>query len=247
MWIVQLLLLSAVASGCGGYYTLTVGDHVTDVGTDAVVVVRLQRNDFFVLNFPAEEALMRFQVADGVERGAYTDALGYAGTVVPVPEKCGRYTLNVNHSDTEGEETSAMAAMFVWGPWRDVVAVEAESLPLADSKDNISARAALKRLSENSNIVYLTRRAVSQHGAIHCQLTNAGYPDGVVLLWQRRRWHVVREGRFKLPRIVVESRLVSQLPELRKKFPKLSVGLCTSPLAGRAFSKAGTDLAARGI
>jgi len=234
-----LLLAAIVLNGCGGHYTLTVGDHVGAIGRDAPVVARLQRNDFFVLDLAVKEALMRFRVGDGTERGAYTDKLGYAGTTVASPSAPGRYPLTVDHGDFEGEEVHAEAMMFVWDPARTVVAVDADSLPVAWDARADHARAALKRLAEDANILYLTREALHSHAAIHNKLAAAGYPDGPVLLWQRQRWHIVRGGRYKLPRVVVESRLVSQLPELRKMFPKLSIGLCTSKIAARAFAAAG--------
>jgi len=234
-----LLLTAIVLNGCGGHYTLTVGDHVGAVNQDAPVVVRLQRNDFFVLNLAVKDALMRFRVGDGAQRGAYTDKLGYAGTTVLSPSKPGRYPLIVDHGDSEGEEVRGEAMMFVWDPARAVVAVDADSLPVAWDEQADSAQAALKRLAENANILYLTREDLRSHGAIHDKLAAARYPDGPVLLWRRQRWHIVRGGRYKLPRVVVESRLVSQLPDLRKMFPKLSTGVGASKIAARAFAAAG--------
>ena len=58
---------------------------------------------------------------------------------------------------------------------------------------------------------------------------------------------------------MIESRLVSQLTELRKQFAGLEVGVCDSSLAARAFTEAGlearvigegtswSDLAERGL
>ena len=71
--LVLLLSLLSAVGGCGGQYTLTVGDHVGPLGQDAAVVVRLQRNDFFVLSLPVKEAAIRFVSPDGRERAAYTD------------------------------------------------------------------------------------------------------------------------------------------------------------------------------
>ena len=237
-WIVIIAgMLSC--GGCGGYYTLTAGDHLAAVGGDTPVVVRLQRNDFFFLNLGAKDAVMRFRIGEGVERAAYTDKLGYAGTTVAAPVRAGRYTLTVDHMDSEGEEVGVEVPLFVWDPKRAVVAVDADGLPPADSKDAALARSALARWSRRANIVYFTRRAMREHPEMHEQLKAAGCPDGPILLWQRERWHVVRDGRFNLPRVVVESRLVSRLPELRKSFPKLSSGLCGSAMPARAFAAAG--------
>jgi hypothetical protein len=42
-----------------------------------------------------------------------------------------------------------------------------------------------------------------------------------------------------MPKVVVETRLVSKLPELRRQFPRLAIGVCDGPLAGKAFVQAG--------
>ena len=235
-----LLLLAPLAgTGCGGYYTLTAGDHLAPAGSDAVVVVRLQRNDFFVLEMPIKEAVMRLRIDDGPERAAYTDQLGYAGTTVPAPSEPGRYALHVQHLDREGEEIGAEAAMYAWNPARQIVAVAVDELPQGSSYEAKCARAALANVTDTANIVYLTRKAISKHDRLRQELAATGYLDGPILLWQRKRWHIVRDGRFKMPRVVVEARLVSQLPELRKVFGELSVGIATSKITAEAFVAAG--------
>ncbi len=234
-----MLLGLWVLSGCGGYYTLTAGDHVAATGEEAPIVVRLQRNDFFVLNLAVKQAAMRFQAADGPQRAAYTDKLGYAGTTVPAPVEPGRYTLRVDHMDFEGEEVAAETALYVWPADVPLLAVEADTLP-EDGDDQLQeARQALEEVTQHASVVYLTRDGPDKHEELHQQLTDAGYPDGPILLWQRQRWHIVRGGRWNWPRVVVENRLISQLLELRKRFPNLSQGICTSKLAAKAFAEAG--------
>jgi len=46
-------------------------------------------------------------------------------------------------------------------------------------------------------------------------------------------------GWYRIPRIVVESRLVSQLARLRRDFTNLALGVCDSALAAKAFAEAG--------
>jgi hypothetical protein len=233
-----VLLLWLPVGGCGGHYTLTVPDHVAAVGSEAPMVVRLQRNDFFVLDLPVPDALMRMRIGDGIERAAYTDKLGYAGTTVPAPKLGGRYPLRVDHMDHEGEEISSAARVFVWDPKQEAIAIDADSLPPPGREEAQAARLALEHLAGRANLAYFTRKDVHDHAKLRERLTEAGYPDGAILLWQRERWHIVRNGRFRLPRVVVESRLVSQLSELRKDFPDLSVGVCASELAAKAFAAA---------
>lgn len=232
-------LLSAAVGGCGGHYILTVPDQVAPAGGEATTVVRLQRNDFFVLSLAVKEAAMRFQVAGRLERGAYTDKFGYAGTVVPVPAEPGVYPMRVSHLDIHGDEVTAEADAYIWPPDRPAVAVDLDCLPglwLGDSKD---ASAALRRLIVEANLIYMTRQSTRHHRRIKRTLAKAGYPKGPVLLWRRQRWHISREGRFKLPRVVIESRLVSQLAELRKALPGLAAGVCDSSLAAKSLAAAG--------
>jgi len=236
-----LFLAAAACGGCGGHYILTVPDQVASAGGETAAVVRLQRNDFFVLSPPVKAAAMRFRVADGPLRGAYTGKLGYAGATVVVPKEPGRYVLNVAHLDIYGDEVIREAPTYVWAPDRAVVAIDLDSLPglwLGSSKE---AARALRRLAEQASLVYLTRRSTRRHADTHRDISRAGYPDGPILLWRRQRWHIVRDGRLRLPRVVVESRLVSQLDELRKVFANLTTGVSRSRLAAKAFAEAGLD------
>jgi len=237
-FLAPLALLTAIAGGCGGQYILTVPDQLAPPGGEAVAVVRLQRNDFFVLSLAVERAAMLFKIDGGPQRGAYTDKIGYAGASVPVPDAIGRYDLHVAHLDREGDEVRATAPVYVWDADKPIIAADLDSLPLVGPPAQ-EARAALTKLAYGANVLYMTRKGVDKHASLHEYLAGAGYPDGPVLLWQRERWHIVREGRYKLPRVVVESRLVGQLSQLRVMFPKLTTGVCDSKLAAKAFLDAG--------
>ena len=237
--VLLLLLASAVLSGCGGYYVLTVPDQLAPAGEHAVTVARLQRNDFFAMTMPIPNAAIQMLVPGCQERAAYTDKTGCGGTTVPVPDQPGQYQMRVWRLDSEGEQVTIDAPLYVWDPNRAVVAVDIDALP-----DHLSTRAeqpamAMNLLAEDANIIYLTRRTVDQHAAIHKELAAAGYPDGPVLLWRRQRWHIVRSERFKIPKVVVEARLVNQLSDIIEQFPHLRVGICGSSIAASAFAEAG--------
>jgi len=232
-------MLALAVGGCGGHYIVTIPDQVAPAGGETTTVVRLQRNDFFVLAPAVKEAALRFRVADGPERGAYTDKFGYAAAAVPVPDRPGRYPLTVSHLDIYGDEVVATGEVHVWDPNRPVIAVDMDCLPGRLFGSSAEGARALRRLVVGAHVVYLTRESTRHHGAAHKTLTQAGYPAGPILTWRRQRWHIVRDGRFKLPRIVVESRLVSQLGGLRKLLPGLTVGVCDSALAAKAYAAAG--------
>lgn len=236
---VLLALATLATGGCGGHYIITLPDQIAPVGGETVTVVRLQRNDFFVLAPAVKEAALRFQIADGPERGAYTDQFGYAATTVAVPKRAGRYTMKVSHLDIYGDETVKEGRVHVWDPNQPVIAVDMDCLPGMLFGSSAQAAGACRRLVVGANLLYLTRRGVSHHPKAHGTLARARYPAGPILTWQRQRWHIVRDGRFNLPRVVVESRLVSQLAEVRKMLPKMTTGVCDSALAAKAFAAAG--------
>jgi len=237
------LVLSA---GCGGEYALTVGDQVLPAGGQATMVARLRRNDFFVLDLPIKQAALRFRIAEGPQRCATTDELGYAAAQPDVPAARGRYVVTIEHQDIQGDEVAAEAHAYVWDAQKPVIAVDFDCLPRRRQRQDVaSARLAISRLGGAANIIYLTRRSTGSHEQCHEDLKAAGYPDGPVLLWRRQRWHIV-PGRYKIPRLVVESRLVSQLGQLRRDFAGLSVGICDSSLAAKAFIRAGMTAAVIG-
>jgi len=228
------------AGGCGGNYILTVPDQLASPGEAATVVVRLQRNDFFVLAPAIKRAAMRMRIADGPERDAFTDDLGYAAAAVLVPDKPGTYPLTVLHMDSWGDEIGAKASVHVWQADRPVVAVDLDCLPGLLIGGSQLAPRALQHVLAGASVLYLTRSGASRHGRLRQGLARAGYPAGPILSWQRQYWHVVRDGRYyNMPRIVVENRLVSQLPDLRKMFPNMTTGVCDSALAAEAFAGAG--------
>ena len=233
-----VLVLGAFLGGCAGGYTLTVPDQVAPAGREATTVVRVQRHEFWVLWLPVEEAALRFRLGASPQRGAYTDKLGYAGTTVAVPDGPGRYAMTVAHLDRQGDEVTAEIPVYVWDPSRPVLAVDLDCLPPSWSDAADDAAKGLRGMAESANICYFTRRGVAAHPHAHEALRNGQYPDGPILLWQRERWHIVR-GRWRMPKVVVETRLVSELPEFRKRFPSLQMGICTGGLAGKAFAEAG--------
>jgi hypothetical protein len=229
------LLLSC---GCGGDYILTVPDMVAPAGGEGMAVVRLQRADFMFVPMAVKDALIQLQVDDEPRRGAYTDALGYAGTSLTAPVKPGRYKLKASHSDHWGDEVQAESNAYVWDPRAQAVAVDLDCLPGMALGFSKQSSLALGRAAKGANILYLTRRSASSHAKLHAQLAKAGYPDGPILEWQRQYWRIVRDGKYyNMPRLVFESRMVSQLPDLRAMLPGLTVGICEDSLAAKAFAE----------
>ncbi len=239
--MIGLLVLVCITplAGCGGGYLLTVPEHVGPAGGQAAVIARLQRSEIYLLAHPVEKIPVRFTLAGEAEssRAGYTDKLGYAGTVFKMPLKTGRYELIAQIQDSQGTQAKASSAVFVLDPQKPAVAVDLDSILDGQGQAPASAAEALKKLAANTQLVYLTCNSPSQQANPHAKLAEMGLPDGAILTWTRQRWHVKRDGRF--PRVVIESRMVSQLASLRKTLPGLTVGICDSQVAGRAFSDAG--------
>jgi len=230
----------STAGGCGGNYTVTAPDMIAPAGGEGVAVIRLRRYEVFMIPSPIEGAAIRLQVADGLERGAYTDKLGYAGTTLPVPTEVGLYTLKVAHMDAWGDEVFADTKAYVWDPNAPTVAVDLDSLPGLGRFFGRGQGALVTQALRGANVIYLTRTAARSHPYMHLKLSQMGYPDGPILEWQRQYWHIVRDGKYyNMPRVIVESRLVSQLPDLRKMLPGLTVGICDGRLAAKAFAGSG--------
>jgi hypothetical protein len=237
LWLLGLTWTTALA-GCSGQYILTAPDQVAPAGGEVRAVVRLQRHEFLRLTPAVEEAVLRFRATGGPVRAGYTDEDGYAGVNVPAPREPGRYALSIAYQDDYGDELSDAVPLYVWEPQTRIVAVDADCLrPPVESPQ---APEALRKIAQDARILYLTRADVDEHGRLHYRLQRWGYPDGPVLLWQRRRWRLV-EGKWRIPKIEFEDRLVNQLSELRKDFPGLATGVCECELAAKAFAEAGLE------
>ena len=232
------VIAAGLLNGCGGYYILTVPDRVAATAGEAPVIARLQRNDFFVLALAEPGVPLRFALdGRGQERAAYTDETGYAGAVLPAPEEPGRHDVVVRLCDTTGEEFRGQARLYAWAADARIVAVDLDALPAVGPQRRAAADA-LTALAPDVRLAYMTRRSAAEHHELHAWLGQRGYPDGPILLWQRQRWQIVR-GRWDLPRLVIESRLVSQLGTLREEFPNLQAGGCAGWLAARGLAEAG--------
>lgn len=237
----RMILLSGLGSlmlaGCGGQFSLYAPDPVAPAGQEAAMVVRLQRADVFNVPMSVRDTCVRFQTAEG-EQAAYTDKEGYAGVALRAPARPGNYPLRVAVQAKEGEEVNHQGRFYVWAKERTAIAVDMDSLPTYASLQSAGARTALAHVAAKANIVYLTLKPVSEHARAHRTLAQCGYPDGPILLWQSRRWEMIEQGGMRIPQILWEGKLVSQLPLLRDQFPGLNAGISTSARAAEAFHEA---------
>jgi hypothetical protein len=237
--LLSLAALVLLCNGCGGYYIMNVPDQVASAGGQIVPVARLQRNDMFVMAVPQPGSPMRFRLNGGPLKACGTDELGYAAVQMDAPSEPGRYEMRVAMLDPSGEEIEATVPVFIWDPEKPVVAVDIEAVPAEGWIGSESAATALGRIAEQANILYFTRHDSRTQQRLHDRFDRESFPDGPILLWQRQRWHITRDGPMGMPRVTIEQRLVSQLPEIREEFPKLTLGICRSEAAAQAFVDAG--------
>ena len=233
-----VVLLVAALGGCSGKYILTIPDQVAPPGGHASAVLRLQQYEFGAIRRIIEDGPMRLSVAGLAEKGCFTDELGFSAASVPVPKEPGKYDLLVQMQNAQGHETSGTAPVYVWTRNSDIVAVDADSIDMSDTLQVARARKALSQIAADAHILYLTRRHAEDVHLVRAALTEAGYPDGPVLVWLRSYWHLVRTGRLSVPKIVTEANLVCDLARMRETFSGLKVGISASPAAIRAFAKA---------
>jgi len=216
------LLTVAVLGGCGGQFILSAPDQVGPTGGFAATVVRIQRTELAFLPLAVSDAALRMQIADSPMRASHSDKHGYAGAHVPAPTRAGTYALRIDHQNTDGEETSATVPAYVWDPNVRIVAVDISSLP-ESGKEVEDALAALRRIAAGGKILYLTQDRYVRSEKLHGNLEAMGYPDGPILPW--------RLGGLG-------AKEASPLSRLKETFPGLETGLCLSPDAAEAFTRA---------
>ena len=235
--ILNLILVAATAwlGGCQGQYTFTIPEQVAPAGGKAIVVARLQKSEFASISPPAKNICMRFTVEDGPLSAAYTDKRGYAAAGVQVPPTPGRYHVVAAIMDKDGREAIAFSPVYVLDGRSSCVAVDLACLDGLGKNESALAKVALSAIAQRAYIIYFTASTADQAHR-HERLKAAGFPDGAILQWQRQFWHAVKHG--TITRVVVEDRMVSQLPILRQMLPNLKIGITNSMLAAQAFAKA---------
>ncbi|MCJ7544525.1 MAG: hypothetical protein MUP47_08195 [Phycisphaerae bacterium] len=241
-WIV----LAGLCGGCGGGYRLSAADSLAPVGGQAPVVVRLQYRELPFFTPPANAEALRFRVAEGPLRAARTDKNGYASAIVPAPQAAGIYPMAVALQDIEGQEANWELRIFVWDPRRPIVAVDVAAL-VHRGRGAVEAQAALARVAQKANILYLTDEPITKFPKLHQALAAAGLPDGPILPWAAEGWWQ-QEGWWRTEEWWQWERwrwgwwrskaILSPLAGLREVFPALQVGIAASPLAVQAFEQA---------
>jgi hypothetical protein len=230
-----LVMVLALVVGCGGGYVMTVPDQVVPAGRQAALIAMLQHYEVYKWARPEEGSVLRFSIDDGPMLAAYTDKLGYAGVTMPAPSVDGVYRISVHHMDPDGDEAMGCGWLFVWDPRRAVTAVDLDAVGEEDS----SAAEALVRVARDSNIIYLTSDPGWHDMKARRRLERQMLPNGPILLWQREKWRLTQDDRLRTPKLVIDTRMVSPLEQLRELFPTLCRGITASQDSADAFAAAG--------
>jgi hypothetical protein len=223
-------VLACFCGGCAGGYALTAPDCLAPAGGTVPVVVRLQHRELPFFTPPVKTTALRFRLAEGPVRAAQTDKGGYAALSVPAPATPGVYPVNVALQDIEGEEATWDVLTFVWDPRRPIVAVDMDAV-VHRVVAVAEARAAMARLAQTANVLYLSDASVATFPKLHQILDGAGLPDGPILVWGQEGWWQWPWWKTKT--------IASPLGRLREVFPHLETGIAGSRLAVGAFQQAG--------
>ncbi len=227
------LAFAAACVGCGGQYEITLPEQVMPAGQDSTVVVRIQKSEIGDLMPAAGDMPVWVRVENGRIRGAITDKGGYAAVSVKAPSQPGKYHVTVGVADKDGKQAEVFAPLWAMDPYLPMVVVDMECLPPLGKSQG--AAEALARVAETSSILYVTVRPESQRQRSHELLAAAGYPEGPISTWQRGVVHVSGA------QVLLEDRLVSLLPTLRKQFARFAIGVTDGQLGAEAMTRAGLN------
>ncbi len=226
----SLLLVMSCVGGCGGEFILTATDAVGLPGERAAVVVRLQRREFWLHAPPLSDAAITFRRPEGGLVAARTHKDGYSAVAVELPRRPGRYPLELHHQDTQGDTVSSRTELYVLAPDRPIVAVDLDSLPFGRGSAPRAA-AALRRIEERAQILYVTGHRSDPCSVVHQRLAKAGYPDAAVVSCARGRpW----QG----PAVWGDEEGIA-LAALRQRLPLLRWGIAADDDSAELFQQAG--------
>jgi len=177
MRLTVIILLTLFLSGCSGEYILTAPDVVCPAGEKAALIFRLQRREFWKITPPKKNATVMVHLPDGTVRCALTDENGYAAIAFIVPSRCGVYQVRFYYQDVEGQELSAKGNVYSLSMDDRFVVVDMDSLPRSGT-DLSSACLALKRLSQNAQLIYVSEKLGYTPATARGLLRIRGYPKG---------------------------------------------------------------------
>lgn len=182
-FVIGLMCASALVSvGCAGAFDMSVPDAVTVPDEPAHVVVRLRRQEVWMLKPPVRNAVVQVEIQRGPRRAAYTNDDGYAASAVPAPDEPGKYGMRVCHQDPRGDEVCLWGACYVMDPTRPVVVVEYDAVQ--DGRKAGETAGALWRLhTAGAQIAYAVDDGALSPRDARVRLAQAEMPDGPLLLW----------------------------------------------------------------
>ena len=240
MRLVATILLMFFLSGCSGEYILTAPDVVCPAGEKAALIFRLQRREFWRITSPQKNATVMVHLPDGATRCALTDKNGYAAVAFVVPSRSGVYQVRFYYQDVEGQELSAKGNVYSLSKDDRFVVVDMDSLPKS-GLDLSSACLALKRLSQNVHLIYVSEKLGYTPAAARGLLRMRGYPEGPVVCFNKiPQWYqyrLCRQG-WRV-RAVKPTRTDDNLTHLYNRLKKPTYAITADDLTARTFLNIG--------
>ena len=219
-------------AGCSGEFILTAPDTVGQAGQDVPVAVRLQRREFWEYVPPTDGAALCFCMPDGAFKAARTDKHGYASVVFPVPDKPGRYDVDISHQDIRGDTCQGSAWMYVLEGGKPIAVIDLDGLPDAPAEAT-SAAAAIQALAPRVDIIYTTDKFASKPTAAHEFLARLQYPDSAVVpAFTKKDW-LRKYDSPSLPNMIVV---------LKNRLSDLRYGITHNATTANAMQQAGLEL-----
>ena len=240
MRLTVIILLTLFLSGCSGEYILTAPDVVCPAGEKAALIFRLQRREFWKITPPKKNATVMVHLPDGTVRCALTDENGYAAVAFIVPSRCGVYQVRFYYQDVEGQELSAKGNVYSLSMDDRFVVVDMDSLP-RNGPDLSSACLALKRLSRNAQLIYVSEKLGYTPATARGLLRIRGYPEGPVVYFNKiPRWYQYRLSRqgWRV-RAVKPTRTDDALTHLYNRLKKPTYAITADDLTARTFLNIG--------
>lgn len=219
------LLLAATLSACGPA-TVSLDDALIDSATGrATLVAYVERAGALGLGSGVANRSVEFQIDRKAIGSAITDAEGRAQIVVSLPHSTARRVAAI--ASPYDDSVSASARCFHWSRERTIIAVdvdhtisdtEYESLllkPRDEESDPISgSRKALRTLSRDFHILYLTARPRGLLDKTRAWLDEHEFPAGPVLT-SAKTSDVIAQTGFRR----------RALADLRGQWPNLLIGI----------------------
>jgi hypothetical protein len=221
------VLFCLVIGGCGSPYLLSLEDTVCPSNDEETTLTgKLAQNGLFIFNQELADQTIDFYINDELLGECTTDSEGYAEITLPAQTQT-TSTLKAAYNDGQGGTVETTATLFAWESDSPILVTDIDDTlcePLFASLVGVSyddlsdplsgASEAMQQLAESFHIIYLTARPREYNDKTKRWLSDNGFPNGPLLMWDidRDPWSQLD---YKQER----------LDDLTGKFSKITIGI----------------------